>query len=158
MLAIGIVLNIIGIGFFCWLLFTLAIYALPCFVAVSAGLSAYHSGSGPIGAITIGFLADAATLLVAQLIFSWVRIPLVRFAVALLFSAPAAFAGYHAIYGLAALTIGSQTWQFSFATIGAIVIGTTAWARLVACPLTSGATQADRAGSRGPSSGHGLTA
>src|SRR3954464_6244136 len=29
MLALGIVLNIIGLGFFCWVLLTLAIYALP---------------------------------------------------------------------------------------------------------------------------------
>ena len=32
MLALGIVLNIIGLGFFCWVLLTLAIYALPFFV------------------------------------------------------------------------------------------------------------------------------
>ena len=32
MLVIGILLNIIGLGFFCWALFTLAIYALPFFV------------------------------------------------------------------------------------------------------------------------------
>ena len=31
MLALGIVLNIVGLGFFCWVLFTLAIYALPFF-------------------------------------------------------------------------------------------------------------------------------
>ena len=31
MFAAGIVLSIVGLGFFCWLLFTLAIYALPTF-------------------------------------------------------------------------------------------------------------------------------
>ena len=31
MLALGIVLNIIGLGVFCWVLYTLAIYALPFF-------------------------------------------------------------------------------------------------------------------------------
>ncbi len=31
MLAVGIVLSVVGLGFFCWLLFTLAIYALPTF-------------------------------------------------------------------------------------------------------------------------------
>jgi hypothetical protein len=29
MLVVGILLNIVGLGFFCWVLFTLAIYALP---------------------------------------------------------------------------------------------------------------------------------
>ncbi len=29
MLALGILLNVAGIGLFCWLIFTLAVYALP---------------------------------------------------------------------------------------------------------------------------------
>ena len=33
MLALGLLLNIAGIGLFCWLIFTLAVYALPFFVA-----------------------------------------------------------------------------------------------------------------------------
>ncbi|MGY3442798.1 hypothetical protein [Bradyrhizobium sp. USDA 4473] len=33
MLAIGLVLNTLGIGLFCWAIFTLAVYALPFFVA-----------------------------------------------------------------------------------------------------------------------------
>ena len=32
MLALGLVLNIAGVGLFCWLIFTLAVYALPFFV------------------------------------------------------------------------------------------------------------------------------
>src|SRR5260221_13497769 len=32
MIACGIALNLVGLGVFCWLLFTLAIYALPFFV------------------------------------------------------------------------------------------------------------------------------
>jgi hypothetical protein len=31
-LVIGIILTVFGIGFFCWLLFKLAVYALPFFV------------------------------------------------------------------------------------------------------------------------------
>jgi hypothetical protein len=31
MIIIGIVLSIVGLGFLCWLLFTLAVYALPFF-------------------------------------------------------------------------------------------------------------------------------
>ncbi len=37
MIAIGIVLNLAGLGIFCWLLFPLAVYAVPFFVAVVAG-------------------------------------------------------------------------------------------------------------------------
>jgi hypothetical protein len=32
MLALGLLLNFAGIGLFCWLIFTLAVYALPFFV------------------------------------------------------------------------------------------------------------------------------
>ena len=31
MIIVGIVLSVVGLGFFCWLLFTLAVYALPFF-------------------------------------------------------------------------------------------------------------------------------
>ena len=50
MIIVGIILSVFGIGFFCWLLFTLAVYALPFFAGLSAGLAAFHSGSGVIGA------------------------------------------------------------------------------------------------------------
>ena len=32
MIVVVIILSALGIGFFCWLLFTLAVYALPFFV------------------------------------------------------------------------------------------------------------------------------
>ena len=35
MLALGLLLNTVGIGLFCWLIFTLAVYALPFFVLCS---------------------------------------------------------------------------------------------------------------------------
>jgi hypothetical protein len=37
MIIIGILLNIVGLGTFCWLLFTLAIYAVPFFVVLLRG-------------------------------------------------------------------------------------------------------------------------
>ena len=46
MLIIGIILSVFGIGFFCWLLFTLAVYALPFFAGLTAGLAAFHSRLG----------------------------------------------------------------------------------------------------------------
>ena len=36
MLVIGLVLSVVGIGFLCWLLFTLAVYALPFFAGLTA--------------------------------------------------------------------------------------------------------------------------
>ena len=62
MLALGIVLNTVGLGLFCWLIFALAVYALPFFVAVSIGMLTFHSGAGVIGALLVGSLAHRRSL------------------------------------------------------------------------------------------------
>ena len=130
MIIIGIILSAVGIGFFCWLLFTLAVYALPFFAAMTAGLAVYHNGSGVMGALVVGVLAGGATLAIGQLAFATVRTPLIRAVIALLFAAPAAVAGYHATLGLAHIGIPSQGWQEAFAILGAIMVGSTAWTRM----------------------------
>ena len=130
MIIIGLILGAFGIGFLCWLLFTLAIYALPCFASVTAGLAAFHSGAGVIGAIFIGALAGTATLMAGQIAFAATRSLFVRTAIALLFAAPAAVAGYHATLGLAQIGVPSEAWRQAFAIIGAIFVGGTAWGRM----------------------------
>src|SRR6516162_3785795 len=101
MIIIGIVLAFVGLAYLCWLLFALAVYALPFFAGVAVGLVTYHSGSGPIGAIIIGVLASSITLIAGQIAFTTLRSPLIRATIALLFAIPAAVAGYHAALGLA---------------------------------------------------------
>ena len=66
MLVIGLILNVFGIGLFCWLIFTLAVYALPFFVGLSAGMAAFHSGAGVVGALITGVGTGALTLVVAN--------------------------------------------------------------------------------------------
>jgi len=61
MIVIGLIVSVFGVGFLCWLLFTLAVYALPFFVGMTTGLAAYHSGAGVIGALVVGFAAGAVT-------------------------------------------------------------------------------------------------
>jgi hypothetical protein len=56
MIIVGLILSVFAIGFFCWLLFTLAVYALPLFIGITAAFSAYHHGSGIFGAILIAAL------------------------------------------------------------------------------------------------------
>ena len=48
MLIIGIILVFVGLAYLCWLLFALAVHALPFIVGATAGVAAYRSGSGPI--------------------------------------------------------------------------------------------------------------
>ncbi len=131
MIIIGIITCIAGVCALAWLLFNLAVFALPFFAGVSAGMAALHSGAGPIGAILAGLLAGGLTLAVGQMVFTLVPSTLVRGAVALLFAVPAAIAGYHAAHGLAGLAMPSEGWRQAFAIFGALVVGATALARLV---------------------------
>ena len=130
MLVLSVIFSIFGLGALLCLLFTLAIYALPFFVAVTAGMAAFHSGAGVIGAILVAALAGGATLAIGQIVFATARSPAIRATVALLYAVPATIAGYSATHGLAALSMPSATWQMIFGGIGAICVGCTAFARL----------------------------
>ena len=114
---IGIILSFVA----------LAVYALPFFAGVTVGLVTYHSGSGPIGATIVGVIASGVALVAGQIAFTTLRSPLIRAAIALVFAMPAAVAGYHAALGLAHIGIPAEQ---AVAIVGAIVVATTAWARL----------------------------
>jgi hypothetical protein len=108
MIIIGIILALVGLAYLCWLLFALAVHALPLFAGLTVGLAAYHGGSGPIGAIIVG-------------------------AIALLFAVPAAVAGYHAALSLAHIAIPAEGWQNALAVGGTIIVAATGWARVALC-------------------------
>ena len=130
MIIIGIILGFVGLAYLCWLLFALAVYALPFFAGVTAGLATYHSGSGPIAAIIVGAIAASITLIAAQIAFATLRSPLIRAVIALLFAMPAAIAGYHAALGLAHIGISAEGWRQAVAVAGAIIVAATACARM----------------------------
>src|SRR5262245_15415404 len=92
MIIIGIVLALVGLAYLCWLLFALAVYALPLFAGITAGLAIYHTGSGPIGAIIVGLIAGTIPLIAGQTALMTLRSPVVRAGIALLFAVPAATA------------------------------------------------------------------
>ena len=89
MIILGILLCIVAIGFLCWLLFTLAVFALPFFVGVNAGIWAMNSGAGWLGAILVGALAAGFTFGAGQLLLGTVRPLWAKLAIALVFVAPA---------------------------------------------------------------------
>ena len=130
MLALGLLLNIAGIGVFCWLIFTLAIYALPFFVALNAGILAFHSGAGVFGAPLVAVAAGGVTLAIAQIAFAMTRSLILRAVIAGVFALPATFAGYHVALAMAHIGVPSLVWQEIFACLGAVSIGGTAWMRL----------------------------
>ena len=106
MLIIGVLLNIVGLGIFCWALFALATDALPFFVGMTVGIYSFQVGAGPFGAIVVGFV------------------------VGLLFALPAACAGYDVTLAFSHIGVSSEWWREAFAVVGSITVGGTAWARM----------------------------
>lgn len=132
MIILGIMLSVAAIGFFCWLLFTLAVFALPFFAGVSTALWAYHTGAGLIGAVIVGLVAAALTLGIGQFLLNVIQPVWARLLITLAFVAPAAVAGYHATHGIVKHTMPSEVWQVVFSIIGAVAVGATAFMRVTA--------------------------
>ena len=149
MLAFGLVLNIAGIGVFCWLIFTLAVYALPFFVAINAGTWAFHNGAGLLGTPLVAVAAGGVTLAIAQIALAMTRSLILRAVIAAVFALPATLAGYHVTLAMAQIGVPSLAWQEIFACLGAVFIGGTAWTRLTIY-TEPGPLEPDRAVSDGP--------
>lgn len=130
MIIIGILVSLAGIIALCWLLFNLAVFALPLFAGISIGLWANSTGAGGLGGVIVGALAAAATLGLFQVLLLIVRPAWLKLLVLLVFVAPAVVAGYHATFGIVKLTMTSEIWQVVFAVAGAIAVGVTALMRL----------------------------
>jgi hypothetical protein len=97
-------------------------------------LAAFHNGSGVIGALIVGGLAGGATLAIGQIVFATIRTPLIRAAIGLLYAVRAAIAGCHATHGLAHIGMPYEIWRETFAIVGAVLVGGTAWCQ---CRLKS---------------------
>jgi hypothetical protein len=131
-MTLGAIMGLFGLGTMLVLLFTLAIYAVPFFVGLAVGMWAYETGAGVIGAMVVGIVAGTVALFAAQLLFASVRSLALRAVIALLFAAPAAVAGYHAVLGISTLLVPSDAWRHVFAAIGGLVVGVSAAVQLAA--------------------------
>jgi hypothetical protein len=130
MIIFAILGSLAAIGVLCWLLFTLAVFALPAFIGVSAGIWAHQTGAGLVGAIVIGVAAAGIALGVGQLLLAILRPVWLKILVALAFVAPAAIAGFHATHGIVRHTMPSEAWQLVFSVVGAIAVAVTAFIRV----------------------------
>lgn len=119
-----------------WLLFSLAVYALPVAAGISLAFWMHDHGHGYPAAILGGFAGGVAVLVAGQLLLAYVRSPLIRLGVALLFVLPAGIAGYHAVYGIAGLAIDPGAMLSLLSWAGAIMIAGTAWTRLAGFATT----------------------
>ncbi|QOZ24252.1 hypothetical protein [Bradyrhizobium sp. CCBAU 51753] len=128
--ALGLVLNALGIGLFCWAVFALAVYALPFFVALNCGMIAFHGGAGVIGALLVAIAAGVLTFAVGETTFAASRSVALRVMIATIFAVPAAIAGYNVVLALSQLGVPSLAWREAFACLGAFCVGGTTWTRL----------------------------
>jgi hypothetical protein len=130
MRVLGPVLNTVGLGLFCGLIFTLAVYAVPFFVAVSIGMLTFHSGAGVIGALLVGIIVGASTIVIGQAAFAMIgRRPCVRRSGPYSPSRPPSLAimWFSRCRGLECRPC---FWREVFACLGAVSVGAAAWMRL----------------------------
>ncbi len=150
---LGLALAFGGLGLLCWLLFTLALYALPAFVGLSIAAAAFKGGAGYGGACVLALAAGAATLALGRFAFASVRSPAIRSVIGLAYVLPAAIAGYEVAHALAGVGLASDNWRVVLAVAGGLAVGVAAWLRLseaevapteparpLARPNTAGAT------------------
>ncbi|MGY3367748.1 hypothetical protein ACVWZL_004873 [Bradyrhizobium sp. GM2.4] len=101
-------------------------YALPFFVALSIGTLAFRDGAGVFGALLIGVASGALTLAAGRVDVAFSRSLALRVAIATVFAAPAAIAGYHVVFALSQIGVPSSAWRHVFACFGAACISGTA--------------------------------
>lgn len=128
-MTIFLVLGLVAGFYMIWLLFSLAVHALPVGVGLNIAFWMHDHDYGYVAAILGGLAAGIAILLIGQFLFAIIRASILRLAFALMFTAPAGIAGYHAVQGVMRLAIDPGTTSSVLSWIGAIVIAFAAWSR-----------------------------
>lgn len=125
-----IVLAIVLVCGMALLAYRLATFALPFMLALEAARFAYATGAGWIGSGIVGFFAGVAAFGILAFLFATLRAPTLRLAVALIFAAPAAVAGYALVHGVTREAVPSEIWRQIFCIAGGMFVGCSALARL----------------------------
>jgi 4-hydroxybenzoate polyprenyltransferase len=124
-------MSVVLIAGLCVLAYTLAVYALPFMLGVTAAQFAYHTGAGFIGAGLVGLVAAVAAFGVLALLFDTLRSPILRLIVALVFATPAAVAGYALVHGVTKESVPSEVWRQIFCLAGGSFVGMSALVQLI---------------------------
>ncbi|OJY65251.1 MAG: hypothetical protein BGP16_12560 [Sphingobium sp. 66-54] len=141
-MTIFLVLGLFAGLYLLWLLFRLAVYALPVATGISLAFWMRDHDYGYVAAIFGGFAAGVVVLVVGQFLFTVIRSPIVRLAIALLFAIPAGIAGYHAVKGVIGLAIDPGMMLSTLSWIGGGIIAVTAWIRLASLEISQPAQAA----------------
>jgi hypothetical protein len=126
----SILLTILGLGVLAGLLFTLATYALPVWVGMSAAFWLHDAEQGVLAAILGGLAVGCGVAVLGEVVFAHLRSTTLRLAVGLVYAVPAGLAGFHASKGLSQLTGTGEAATLFLAAVMSVVIGGTAFARM----------------------------
>ena len=127
-------LTVFGLGALCWLLFTLAVYALPFWIGLSTAFWLQAAEQGLFVAVIGGIAASGAVAILGEIAFARLRSVPLRLMLGLVYAVPAGLAGFYASSGLTALTGTGETVGLILAALTALVIGAAAFARLAGGP------------------------
>lgn len=118
------------------MLFARATFALPAFTGMAVGAWAHESGVGLTASLVAGLACAGLVFGIGQFLMIVVRSMRMKLAVAFVFVAPAAIAGYFATHGIVKHLLPSDIWQIALSVLGATAIGITAFVRItsVAAP------------------------
>lgn len=119
-----------GLGALCWILFNLAVYALPFAIGLTSGMHLYESGQGVFLSIMAGLFIGALVAAFGEFAFDRIRSVPLKFAIGLIYAIPAGIAGFHAAKGFAEIGSAGSVTITILSWFGALVVGGTAWARV----------------------------
>ena len=125
-------MSVVLVAMLCVAAYTLAVYALPSMLGLTAAQFAYQTGSGLIGAGLVGLVAAGAAFGLLALLFDTLRSPILRLMVGLVFAVPAAVAGYALVHGITREAVPSEIWRQIFCIVGGSFVGLSALLRLAA--------------------------
>jgi hypothetical protein len=141
MIIFGPLLILLGIGLFCWLLFTLAVFALPFAIGLMVGIWAFHTGACVLGGIVVALVAGGMTFGIGQLVLAFVPWTWLRLLITFIYVSPATVAGYSATHGIAQLAMPSTIWQTVFSVIGAVTVSVISFIRFTGMATPGAAGQ-----------------
>lgn len=125
-----IILGGVAALYLIWLLFRVAAFALPVYAAAGVGLYLHTQGYGIAATLAAGFTTGLIVYLTGRALFASIRSPVLRFLVALLFAAPAGFAGYQAMTGLTLMMIDDGLWVRCLSIAAGLTTASAAWRSL----------------------------
>ena len=93
--------TLFGLGALCWILFNLAVYALPFAIGLTSGMYLHETGQGVFLSIIAGLFIGGFVAALGEFAFDRIRWAPLKLAIGLIYAVPAGIAGFHAAKGLA---------------------------------------------------------